>query len=435
MQPPFKLLALALVFALPIQAAGSKGRPAPLSAQTRACLACHGSVATPAAAHEWRDSAHARAGVGCFECHQAAQDSPTGFDHNGFHISVLVSPKDCGRCHAKETREFEASHHAKAGDILGSLDNVLGDGVEGVPAANSGCIQCHGGKVKPLGHGKFDPATWPNTGIGRINPDGSRGSCSACHSGHSFSAAMARQPESCGKCHLGPDHPQAEIYAESMHGIAYRTNIGRMNLNSRHWVVGKDYNAAPTCATCHMGATLDQPATHDVGARISWTLRPEVSKKLDDWQARRAAMEDVCSACHASDWVKNNYKQYDAVVNLYNDKFAIPAKAIMAKLYAAKKLTPTPFDEKIEWTYFELWHHEGRRARMGAAMMGPDYTQWHGFYEVAKTFYTQFLPEAEALLPGVTAGVRKMDDHAWLQGLSKEERQKIHAYDQQRYGK
>ena len=27
-----------------------------------------------------------------------------------------------------------------------------------------------------------DPATWPNTGIGRINPDGSEGSCTACHS-------------------------------------------------------------------------------------------------------------------------------------------------------------------------------------------------------------------------------------------------------------
>jgi hypothetical protein len=30
-------------------------------------------------------------------------------------------------------------------------------------------------------------------------------------------------------------------------------------------------------------------------------------------------------------------------------------------------------------------HHEGRRARHGAAMMGADYTQWHGFYEVAQS--------------------------------------------------
>ncbi len=425
-RPSFLFLALGV----PGLAAGA---PVP-SAQTQACLACHGPMVTQAITEQWQGSAHARKGVGCYECHQAAKDSPTGFDHHGFHISVLVSPKDCGRCHAKETQEFEASHHAKAGDILGSLDNVLGEVIEGVPAANSGCIQCHGSRVKPLPGGKFDAATWPNTGIGRINPDGSRGSCSACHSRHSFSAAIAREPENCGKCHLGPDHPQAEIYAESKHGIAYRANIGKMNLNSKHWVLGKDYSAAPTCATCHMGATPDLPATHDVGTRISWTLRPEVSQKLDHWQAKRADMQKVCSVCHASDWVKNQYTQYDAVVDLYDNKFAIPAKAIMAKLYAAKKLTPTPFDEKIEWTYFEMWHHQGRRARMGAAMMGPDYTQWHGFYEVAKTFYMDFLPEAEALLPGVTADARKMDDHQWLKGLSKAERQKIKAFYQQRYG-
>ena len=66
-----------------------------------------------------------------------------------------------------------------------------------------------------LPNGKFDPATWPNTGIGRINPDGSAGSCSACHTRHSFSKAQAREPQTCGKCHLGPDHPQMEIYQES----------------------------------------------------------------------------------------------------------------------------------------------------------------------------------------------------------------------------
>jgi hypothetical protein len=36
---------------------------------------------------------------------------------------------------------------------------------------------------------------------------------------------------------------------------------------------------------------------------------------------------------------------------------------------------------------------------MGASMNGRDYVQWHGFYEVAKIFYSDFLPEAEHLLP------------------------------------
>jgi hypothetical protein len=416
------------------QAKAVKAHTVPLSKETQACLDCHRDSATPAATQQWQGSRHAAAGVGCFECHQAAKNAPSGFEHNGFFISVLVSPNDCGRCHAQENKEFQASHHAKAEDILGSLDNVLGEVVEGPPAANSGCVQCHGSKVRVLGNGKLDAATWPNTGIGRLNPDGSRGSCSACHSRHSFSASMARQPENCGKCHLGPDHPQAEIYNESKHGIAYRANIAKMNLDSKHWVLGKDYSAAPTCATCHMSATTELPLTHDAGARISWTLRPVVSQKLDHWEVRRADMQKVCANCHGSDWVQNHYKQYDAAVDLYNNKFAIPAQAIMKKLYEAKKLTATPFDEKIEWIYFELWHHQGRQARMGPAMMGPDYTQWHGFYEVAQTFYMDFLPEAEALLPGVTDEARKMDDHKWLQGLSPEERQKIQAFYAERYG-
>jgi len=45
-----------------------------------------------------------------------------------------------------------------------------------------------------------------------------------------------------------------------------------------------------------------------------------------------------------------------------------------------------------------LWHHEGRRARMGASMMAPDYTQWHGNFEVAERFYTEFVPEVKELI-------------------------------------
>ena len=183
-----------------------------------------------------------------------------------------------------------------------------------------------------------------------------------------------------------------------------------------------------------MSATPDMPLTHDVGSRISWTLRPEVSKKLENWEARRASMQNVCANCHAGEWTTNFYKQYDAAVELYNNKFAIPAKSVMKKLLDAKKITPTPFDDEIEWVYYELWHHEGRRARMGASMMGPDYTQWHGFYEVAKHFYTKFLPQAEHLLKGVTKEIRAMDDHKWISGLSKEDRSRIEAFYQQRYG-
>ncbi|MBI4831884.1 MAG: hypothetical protein HY801_10100, partial [Candidatus Lindowbacteria bacterium] len=301
-------------------------------------------------------------------------------------------------------------------------------------AAVNGCWQCHGSVVKVLPDGSLDPATWPNTGIGRLNLDGSRGSCSACHSRHDFSPRRARQPENCGKCHLGPDHPQYEIYNESKHGIAFRAFTHKMNLSSESWVLGVDYDAAPTCATCHMSAAKGLPLTHDIGTRISWNLRPEVSIKLADWEVRRGKMKTICQNCHTSDYIDGFYKQFDDVIWLYNEKFAKPAQNIMKKLREAEKINPTPFDEEIEWTYFFLWHHEGRRARHGASMMGPDYTQWHGFYEVAHRFYIEFVPEAEELLPGVTAEYMASDFHKWTQGLNAEERERIRKFYQERYG-
>ena len=80
----------------------------------------------------------------------------------------------------------------------------------------------------------------------------------------------------------------------------------------------------------------------------------------------------MCANCYAADWVSNFYTQFDNVVDLGNEKFFKPAKDIMGKLQQAGKISPTPFDAPIKWTYFELWHHQGRRARMGASMNGPE---------------------------------------------------------------
>ena len=405
-----------------------------VTARNEGCVNCH-TEKSPGIVAQWRDSRHAQLGVGCLDCHQAQKEDKDAWQHEGSLVAVIVSPRDCSKCHAQQAKEFTASHHAKAAQFIGSLDNFLGVVVEGVPAAVGGCQKCHGSTVKVLASGRLDPATWPNTGMGRINPDGSNGACSACHARHQFSPAQSRRPENCGKCHMGPDHPQIEIYEESKHGIVFHAREKEMNLESRSWVVGKDYTAAPTCATCHMSAAPKLPTTHDVGKRISWTLRPVVSKKLPDWERKRADMKIVCGACHSPAFVNAFYIQYDNVIDLYNEKFAIPAQNVMNALRKAGKLTPTPFDEKIEWTFFELWHHEGRRARMGASMQGPDFTQWHGFYELAKHFYFKFLPEAEELMPGVSDQFVKGKHHAWRKGMSRERIQKMLDFYETRYGK
>ncbi len=388
-----------------------------LSKASRECVDCH-KKENLGIYQQWGESKHYRANVGCYECHAAEKSDADAYEHYGATISMLVTPKDCARCHSKEVQEFASSHHAKGGRILGSLDNTLAEVVEGnrglvtpafpggtSSAAVNGCWQCHGSEIRILPGGKIDPATYPNSGIGRINPDGSEGSCNACHTRHEFSAAQARHPDTCGKCHLGPDHPQKEIYEESKHGIAFFSHVDKMNLGSAKWIVGEDYWAAPTCATCHMSATRTQPVTHDIGLRISWNNRPAISVRPEEadakmglpgkdvpWQVRRQKMQDVCTACHNSKWVENFYVQYDSLIDLYHDKFAKPGKELY-ELAKPLKEHKAEFSHEIDWIWFELWHHEGRRARHAVAMQAPDYTHWHGTYEIARNFYTHYVPK------------------------------------------
>jgi len=501
------LLALAIPTALFAASDGSE-----------ACIACHES-SSRALVMEWQSSRHSGAGVGCLSCHGARDNSESAGDHMGFTVSALVTPKDCAKCHAQEYAEFSASHHARAGDILASLDNVLAEKAAGMPGnisdAASGCWQCHGSIVRvsrdakggvmkdaALGLPKFLPSTWPNSGIGRINPDGSRGTCNACHSRHAFEAKVARAPENCGKCHLGPDHPQAEIYAESKHGIAFSANRARMALDKEgDWVLGKDYSAAPTCATCHISSYMTPDGevvarNHDVGRRISWTLRPVISTKITrvifgdgfqedfpdtralpkpggvmetvenifekgtlaarkvvrkvaqvfGWQDRRAEMQGVCLNCHGSSHVAGFYAQFDDLVSLYNDKFARPAQQLVNDMLADKVLNPdAPYETQVQWIFYELWHHQGRRARMGASMMGPDYTHWNGMYEVAKSFYLDFLPQAvdaaAARGPDMrrkyekkVADIMARGENIWIRGLTPEEAARLRESYREKYG-
>jgi hydroxylamine dehydrogenase len=244
-----------LLLAHPLQAARPSGEIGKDwgNPKGRLCVDCH-RAESPGLTQEWNHSQHGQSGVNCLDCHQAKPEDKDGFMHEGERISVIVTPKDCSTCHKTEFEQMDGSHHSKGGDILNSLDNLLGEVVGGPAAVTVGCKQCHGGVVEIGEDGKPTPGSWPNTGIGRINPDGSKGSCTACHGRHRFSKAQARTPDTCGKCHVGPDHPQIEVYNESKHGIIYRAKMDEMNLESDKWVAGVDYSAAPTCATCHMSA-------------------------------------------------------------------------------------------------------------------------------------------------------------------------------------
>ena len=205
------------------------------------CVTCH-KEKTPGIYNQWYASKHSQHRVNCLDCHQAEKSEADAFLHEGAYVATLVTPKDCGSCHKKETDEVDKSYHATAGLILESKDAYLAHAAGGHPAAIAGCESCHGTKVKidPNSPNKLSRESWPNSGIGRLNPDGSKGACNACHTRHAFSKAQARRPEACSKCHLGPDHPQKEVYEESKHGNAYYTHIDDMNLKADRWIVGVD---------------------------------------------------------------------------------------------------------------------------------------------------------------------------------------------------
>jgi len=345
------------------------------------CAECHRNE-TSAIVHQFERSPHAQSGLNCLSCHQVL-DGQNILNHKGFKISREVTSKNCQTCHATEYKEFERSRHgapawaAVRGDIDFTQEqidlsekyhpgavkrpvNKLAQ-LEGDAASIVGCQSCHE--------------------IGKPNSDGSIGSCTHCHSRHNNAVALARQPESCGQCHMGPDHSQMEIFNESKHGFLWQAQKNQMNLNADPKTLSTADMPVPSCATCHMSGLEGAKVTHDVTERLSFWLFAPVSQKRPNYNLGQAEMKGICLKCHASSHVEKFYKEAESVVYSTNRKI-LKAKKLMDDLRNEKLLSPEPFDEAIEFLYFDLWHYFGRTAKHGAFMGGADFVQWHGNYEL-----------------------------------------------------
>jgi hydroxylamine dehydrogenase len=426
----------AIVFSLCLIALFAFSSPASAE-KTSPCVTCHNSV-MPGIVKQWEDSKHSKAGIMCETCHTAKKSDPSGYEHNGFSITAVPSPKYCEACHPKAVKEHTNSKHAwsaffgplkpyyiKARKMgldplkqetakklnpekmaktaltplfpdsgilkkIGLLDNPKYNHNN----VNLGCIECHGGFIIAGPKGKLEG--WPNAGVGRINPDGSIGSCTYCHTRHKFSVAEARKPETCGQCHLGPDHPQHEIYEESKHGNIYGASGEEWNWNAPVGKWGPRDIVAPTCAACHMsgfGGVVE--STHDVGTRLYWELQPK--KSVPQWKGPdevdfvlkrvpdkakaekgRALMKKVCYQCHSRQWADNYLAEFDKVVSDYNMLWDYTDDLLKQAYKEGLIDKKNPLDETPEIMHYLVWHHDGRRMRMGASMMGPDWTHWNG---------------------------------------------------------
>jgi hydroxylamine dehydrogenase len=461
------LLTLFMVFVSVQVAFGASGRT---SEDTNACIECHRSV-HPGIVADWEKSRMAKVTpraaksmilkkrrvsfeevpsklasivVGCAECHtmnpEKHQDT---FEHNSYQVHVVVTPEDCATCHPVELSQYSKNLMYNA---VGNLQNNpvyhgLVDSALGVQSFKNmkttlkkpddqtyadACFYCHGTVVEVKGTETRKTAQgelsfpilsgWPNQGAGRINPDGSKGSCAVCHTRHQFSIEMARKPSTCSECHKGPDVPAYKVYSVSKHGNIY-SGLGKSwNYKAVPWTVGKDFSA-PTCATCHVSLLVSEQGdvvaerTHQMSDRIAWRLmgliyahpRPKspdttiiknkaglplpteltgepVAEYLIDakeQKKRRNTMQGVCLACHSQGWVDGQFARFENTIRTTNEMTVTATKILITawEKGAAKGLAQNDsiFNEAIEKKWVEQWVFFANSTRYSSAMVGADY--------------------------------------------------------------
>jgi hypothetical protein len=321
-------------------------------------------------------------------------------------VSMLVPPATCAECHEDEVAEFHDSGHQRAAlqyeakDSMQTLIHVH-EGRENPELSGAsdetGCQQCHGVTIQLDDTGHPTAETYPAAGIGNVYPTGEVGNCTVCHSRHSFDIAEARKPDACGGCHLGPDHPDVEIYENTKHGQIFATEGEEWVWDSPpgEWEPG-DYRA-PTCATCHMSGIGDLEPTHNITQRLYWNLWAKTSKVrteddpmemfAGDGVAGRAEMEQVCGECHTTLHTENYFASGDKAVNLYVEEYWTPVEAMRVELEEAGLLKDNPWEDEFMILHYHIWHHDGRRARQGAMMGAPDWAHWHGFFMLQQKLY------------------------------------------------
>ena len=178
--------------------------------------------------------------------------------------------------------------------------------------------------------------------VGKPNDDGTIGTCTACHTRHTSSVAIARLPTTCGQCHMGPDHSQLEIYDESKHGVMFHAQEQLLKLDAPPKTLTTRDMFVPTCATCHMSGLNGQKVTHDPSERLSYCLADPITKPRPNHDRAQAAMKQLCVQCHTPALIDRVYAEAEAVVATTNEKVQA-ATDIMTALRKDGVLTGTPF--------------------------------------------------------------------------------------------
>lgn len=375
-------------FALIVMAIGEEvtgeTRVNALARSTNECVTCHEDT-TPGIVSQYGHSTMAAADVACEDCHEVNEDHPGAVEHEGTFVLASPTSAMCEDCHQAEVAQFNASRHGIPAFVaMVGLEGLSDDQLalyNSIPEAKPAPNEMRNALYELEGPAITEFACERCHNIGAPAPDGSIGQCQKCHLRHEFSQEQARKPETCNACHIGPDHPQWEIYQESPHGIAYMTSGHQWNWEAEAGTLDVEDFPAATCAICHMSGFGATGTTHDVGERLTWYLFAPVSERRPGWENNIVRMQSVCLECHNDQFITDFYAAADEATVAVND-WVQESQMMIEPLLVNDLMTAAPFDEPIDFTYFELWHHWGRTAKFGVWMQGPDYTQWHGAYEV-----------------------------------------------------
>ncbi|MFW5809995.1 MAG: multiheme c-type cytochrome [Thermodesulfobacteriota bacterium] len=440
---------------------------APVSEATEACLGCHSSL-HPGIVEEWQKSRHARVSpaegmaikgrasrisaetiperlkktsVGCAECHTLRPDAHADtFEHNGAAVHVVVSPGDCAVCHPVEADQYEENimSHARKNLTDNPVFQDLQQAIIGMPDFHEGkldfresasetraeaCYYCHGTRLRFQGLNRRETvmgemtfpriAGWPNQGVGRVNLDGSRGSCAACHTRHAFAIEVARRPHTCKECHVGPDVPAYKVYSASKHGAIYSSQGQDWEFSTVPWAVGKDFNA-PTCAACHISLLINTDGvtvaerTHAMKERLPWRIfgliyahphpqSPDTTRIRNregnplptdfdggyaseylidgaEQERRTQTMQAVCLSCHSTPWVEGHWRRFEHTIRETNARVRTGTR-IMSEIWNrgfAEGLDrgESPFDESVERLWSDTWLFYANTIRFASAMAG-----------------------------------------------------------------
>jgi hypothetical protein len=317
-----------------------------------------------------------------------------------------------------------------AADSMIEIEN--GGIISHLPSENTlreTCLGCHGTNVQVKGEKSIyvgselgtikvpELANWPNQGIGRENPDGSLGSCAACHARHAFSIKVARKPYTCSQCHVEPDVPAWNVYKESKHGNIFFSQYNEWDFIAVPWIIGKDFKA-PTCSTCHNSLLVTPNGkvvaerTHDFGSRL-WvrifgliyshpqpksgdttiiknkdglplpvTFRGDLADKyligFAEQEERLHGMESICNSCHSSQWVRGHFSKFENTTK-ETDKMTLAATKLMLTVWEKGLEDNTnPFDDSLERMWVRQWLFHANSIRYASAMTGaPDYATFN----------------------------------------------------------